>query len=282
MPLRSALPCNKSKYDKNRGAAARHFYAAAPFLQERNRHGKARSCLLSSARTVRVLRAVPPVFAAVPGTPGIFLRLVRHRLYLRRTGGLHLGRGTHLLRRGYCARGAGAAAGIRHLRAADLQQLPAAGPAPCRPAVQCPVRAVCKRRQCTKRRHRPFRAAGGLSAAALAGAVSGILHHQGAHGVCAFAAGTGKTAVPVCGAGFPAEPGTGTAAHPAAGAKGEGRVFVQRVLLVRLHRAQALLRDGQPPESGRGLPGPPLRSPGCRRGLPLFQGDAQPRVYRDG
>ena len=35
--------------------------------------------------------------------------------------GLYLGRGTHLLRRGSCARGAGAAAGIRHLRAADLQ-----------------------------------------------------------------------------------------------------------------------------------------------------------------
>ena len=50
-----------------------------------------------------------------------FLRLVHHRLYLRRTGGLYLGRGTHLLRRGSCARGAGAAVGIRHLRAADLQ-----------------------------------------------------------------------------------------------------------------------------------------------------------------
>ena len=70
-------PCNKSKYDKNRGAAARHFYAAAPFLQERNPYGKARSCLLSSARPVRVLRAVPPLFAAVPGAPGIFLRLVQ-------------------------------------------------------------------------------------------------------------------------------------------------------------------------------------------------------------
>ena len=44
-----------------------------------------------------------------------------HRLHLRRSGGLYLGRGTHLLRRGSCARGAGAAAGIRHLRAADLQ-----------------------------------------------------------------------------------------------------------------------------------------------------------------
>ena len=49
--------------------------------------------------------------AAVPGAPGIFLRLVRHRLYLRRTGGLHLGRRTHLLRRGSCARGAGADCG---------------------------------------------------------------------------------------------------------------------------------------------------------------------------
>ena len=63
--------------------------------------------------------------------------------------------------------------------------------------------------------------------------------------------------------------------------KAKVEFFVQRVLLVRLHRAQALLRDGQPPESGRGLPGPPLRRSGCRRGLPLFQGDAQPRVYRD-
>ncbi len=107
-------------------------------------------------------------------------------------------------------------------------------------------------------------------------------HHKSAHRFCAVAAGTGKAAVPVCGAGFPAEPGTGTAAHPAAGAKGQGRVFVQRVLLVRLHRAQALLRDGQPSESGRGLPGPPLRRPGRRRGLPLFQGDAQPRIYRGG
>lgn len=62
-------------------------------MKERNRYGKARSCLLSSARPVRVLRAVPPLFAAVPGAPGIFLRLVHHRLYLRRTGGLYLGRG---------------------------------------------------------------------------------------------------------------------------------------------------------------------------------------------
>ena len=35
--------------------------------------------------------------------------------------GLYLGRGTHLLRRSNGARGAGAAVGIRHLRAADLQ-----------------------------------------------------------------------------------------------------------------------------------------------------------------
>jgi len=42
-------------------------------------------------------------------------------IYLRRTGGLYLGRGTHLLRRSNGARGAGAAVGIRHLRAADLQ-----------------------------------------------------------------------------------------------------------------------------------------------------------------
>jgi len=36
-------------------------------------------------------------------------------------GGLHLGRGTHFQRWGSCARGADAAAGIRHFRTADLQ-----------------------------------------------------------------------------------------------------------------------------------------------------------------
>ena len=53
-----------------------------------------------------------------------FLPLYReHREYFYDwcPGGLHLGRGTHFQRRGNGARGADAAAGIRHLRAADLQ-----------------------------------------------------------------------------------------------------------------------------------------------------------------
>ncbi len=41
---------------------------------------------------------------------------------------------------------------------------------------------------------------------------------------------------------------------PHAGAEGQDRISVQRVLLVRLHRPEALLRDRQPHEPRRGLP----------------------------
>ena len=38
----------------------------------------------------------------------------------------------------------------------------------------------------------------------------------------------------------------------------------------------------QPPESGRALPGAPLHGPRCGGRLPLFQSNAEPRLYRSG
>ena len=58
--------------------------------------------------------------------------------------------------------------------------------------------------------------------------------------------------------------------------------FLCNVLLVRLHRPAALLRERQPPESGRALPGAPLHGPRCGGRLPLFQSNAEPRLYRSG
>lgn len=57
-------------------------------------------------------------------------------------GRLHLGRGPCRLWRSERKRGAGAAAGVRHLCPAHLQQFTAAEGTPARPEMQCPVCAV--------------------------------------------------------------------------------------------------------------------------------------------
>ena len=41
-------------------------------------------------------------------------------------------------------------------------------------------------------------------------------------------------------------------------------------------------RERQPPEPGRALPGAPLHGPRCGGRLPLFQSNAEPRLYRSG
>ena len=65
-------------------------------------------------------------FAAVPGAPGIFYDWCAIGSIYGAPAGTHLGRGTHFQRRGSCA-GAGAIAGIQHLRAARPSVTPCCG-----------------------------------------------------------------------------------------------------------------------------------------------------------
>ena len=70
--------------------------------------------------------------------------------------------------------------------------------------MQRPLRAV-RAGQCAERRHRAFGPAGGLSAGVLPGIISGVLHHQGTHGVYTAGSGDRPAGVPLCGAGLPPE-----------------------------------------------------------------------------
>ena len=143
-------------------------------------------------------------------------------------------------------RSSGPDPGIRHLCPAHIQQFPAPPGAPLRPEMQRSVSAVCPAGHCAEWGHRSLRAAFELPAAALPGALSRILHHQGPDGSSGVSGRGPAAGVPVCRAGLPAEQGLRCPGYALPARKGQGRISLQRVLLVRLHRAQALLRSRQP------------------------------------
>lgn len=156
-----------------------------------------------------------------------------HRLPVWRTGGLHLGRRPGRVRGPGPPGGAGPDPGIRHLRPADLQQLPAAAGAPVGPPLQPAVPPAGGKPRSAERSHRPLGPAAGPSAPDLSRAVFRLLHHQGADGFFPAAPGAGAAGVPLCGGGFPAEPGLPPAGHPAPGPAGQDGASVQRVLRLR-------------------------------------------------
>ena len=101
----------------------------------------------------------------------------------------------------------------------------------------------------------------------------------GPDGSSGVSGGGPAAGVPVCRAGLPAEQVLRCPECTLPARKGQGKISLQRVLLVRLYRAQALLRSRQPQKSGGGLR-TSVHRPRRAGGLPLFQGDGKPRVHR--